>query len=220
LFPVGTCEFAPPKSAQQWFDRAAANISEGSAMKDVLTAATEIQAFFQSRRWDFCIIGGIALGRWGQPRTTGDVDVTLLTGFADETVYIDELLAQFRARRDNAREFALEHRVLLLQASNGIGLDIALAGLPFEKRLVERATDYDFGDGISLRTASANDMVVLKAFAGRPQDWIDVEGIIIRQGDALDWNLILRELKPLCELKESPETVDQLLQLRDQLTRS
>jgi hypothetical protein len=186
-------------------------------MKDVLTAAAEVQAFFQQQRWDFCIIGGIALGRWGQPRTTGDVDASLLTRFTDETVYVDRMLSQFRARRDNAREFALKHRVLLLQASNGIGLDIALAGLPFEERLVRRATEYDFGDGILLRTASANDMVVLKAFAGRPQDWIDVEGIIIRQGPALDWNIILTELAPLCELKESPETADQLIQLRDQL---
>ena len=186
-------------------------------MKDVLTAALEVQAFFNEQRWEFCIIGGIALGRWGQPRTTGDVDVSLLTRFSNESAYVDQLLAQFHARRDDAREFALRHRVLLVQASNGVGLDIALAGLPFEERLVGRATEYDFGDGVWLRTASANDMVVLKSFAGRPQDWIDVEGIIIRQGSALDWTIILSELTPLCELKESPETVDQLIQLRDQL---
>lgn len=186
-------------------------------MKDVLTAAKEIQEFFLQQRWDFCIIGGIALGRWGQPRTTGDVDATLLTGFTNESNYIDQLLGQFQARRDNAREFALQHRVLLLHASNGIGLDIALAGLSFEQRLIDRATVYNFSDDISLRTASANDMIVLKAFAGRPQDWIDVQGIIVRQGIALDWNLILQELRPLCELKESPETIDELLQLRDQL---
>lgn len=186
-------------------------------MNDVLTAAREIQEFFQQQRWDFCIIGGIALGRWGQPRTTGDVDASLLTRFTDETSYVDRLLTRFRPRRDNAREFALQHRVLLLQAGNGIGLDIALAGLPFEERLVGRATEYDFGGGVWLRTASANDLVVLKAFAGRPQDWIDVEGIILRQHGALDWDLILAELTPLCELKESPETVERLIQLRDQL---
>jgi hypothetical protein len=187
-------------------------------MRDVLTAAAEIHTFLQEQQWDFCIIGGVALGRWGQPRTTGDVDVTLLTGFTDETDYVDPLLSHFRGRRDDTREFALQSRVLLLQASNGVGLDIALAGLPFEEGLVERATDYDFGNGISLRTASADDMVVLKAFAGRPQDWVDVEGILIRQGQALDWNLITSELTPLVELKESPETLDRLLQLRDHLS--
>jgi hypothetical protein len=173
---------------------------------------------FPPPTWDFCIIGGIALGRWGQPRTTGDDDATLLTSFTNETDYVDELLMGFRGRRSDAREFALQHRVLLLEASNGIGPDIALAGLPFEERLIERATDYDFGEGISFRTASADDMVVLKAFAGRPQDWIDVEGIIVRQGNKMDWDQILEELSPLCELKESPETVDRLIELRDSLT--
>ena len=187
-------------------------------MNDVFAAAMEVQQFFEEKQWLFCIIGGLALGRWGQLRTTGDVDVTLLTGFGEEDTYIDAMLAKFRPRRENSRDFALQSRVLLLQASNDIGLDIALAGLPFEERVVERATPFEFGNGILLRTASANDLVVLKAFAGRPQDWVDVEGILVRQGAALDWNVIIAELTPLCELKESPETVDQLLCLRDQLS--
>jgi hypothetical protein len=32
----------------------------------------------------------------------------------------------------------------------------------------------------------------------------------------LKWKLILSELTALCELKETPETVDQLLKLRQQ----
>lgn len=57
----------------------------------------------------------------------------------------------------------------------------------------------------------------MKAFAGRTKDWADIEGIIIRQAGNLDWEQILTELAPLCELKESPETVDRLIELRDQL---
>jgi hypothetical protein len=44
----------------------------------------------------------------------------------------------------------------------------------------------------------------LKAFANRPQDWIDIERVIIRQGARLDRRLILTELTPLAELKEDP----------------
>ncbi len=35
----------------------------------------------------------------------------------------------------------------------------------------------------------------------------------------MDWDLIVTELSPLCELKESPETVNQLLNLRDGLAK-
>jgi hypothetical protein len=184
-------------------------------MNEVFVAASEIQDFIQTKEWSFCIIGGLALARWGQPRATADVDITLLTGFGTEVPFIDDLLEKFRSRRSDAKEFALRNRVLLLQAANGVGIDVALAGLPFEERVTMRATHFDFGRGVCLLTASADDMVVLKAFAGRPQDWIDVEGIIVRQGSKLNWSQILDELRPLCELKESPETEERLLQVRD-----
>lgn len=186
-------------------------------MNEVFVAAAEVQSFLHSKQWSFCIIGGLALARWGQPRTTSDVDITLLTGFGTEEKFIDTLLEKFTARISSPKDFALQNRVLLLQASNGIGIDVALAALPFEEHVTQRATEFDYGRGVSLLTVSAEDLVVLKAFASRPQDWIDVEGIIVRQGGKLNWEQILFELTPLCELKESPETVDRLIQLRESL---
>jgi hypothetical protein len=187
-------------------------------MNEVFVAAAEVHEYLLSKQWKFCVIGGLALARWGQPRTTADVDICLLTGFGGEESFIDALLETFPARRENAKEFALTNRVLLLQAKNGVGLDIALAALPFEENVAERASPFDFGRGVSLLTASAEDLIVLKSFASRPQDWIDVEGVIVRQGSKLNWKQILDELKPLCELKEAPEIVDRLIELRNSLS--
>ena len=186
-------------------------------MNGLYQAASDLQSFCSARQWRFCFIGGLALIRWGEPRQTHDADLTLLTGFDDEERYLRELLTAFAPRRDDAAEFALRNRVLLLQASNGIPLDISLADLPFEERLINRASGFEYLPGLALTTASAEDLVVLKAFAGRYRDWADIEGVIIRQGNTLDWNLVIAELTPLCELKGSPETVERLLQLRDQL---
>jgi hypothetical protein len=46
---------------------------------------------------------------------------------------------------------------------------------------------------------------VLKAFAGRAQDWLDVEGVVVRQGRSLDRQRIVTELRPLPELKGDEE---------------
>jgi hypothetical protein len=78
---------------------------------------------------------------------------------------------------------------------------------------VRRATPFEFEPGLSLITASAEDVVVMKAFAGRPQDWADIQGILRAQA-RLDWNYIVEQLTPLCELKESPETGEHLLRMR------
>ncbi len=49
-------------------------------MNALFTAAKEVCDFMQARRWKFCVIGGLAVHRWGEPRLTQDADLTLLTG--------------------------------------------------------------------------------------------------------------------------------------------
>ncbi|TVS18298.1 MAG: hypothetical protein EA424_11200 [Planctomycetaceae bacterium] len=44
-------------------------------------------------------------------------------------------------------------------------------------------------------TCSAECLIVLKPFPARPKDWLDVEGMIIRQTDRLDWTYIRRQLR-------------------------
>ncbi len=64
--------------------------------------------------------------------------------------------------------------------------------------------------GAVLRTCSAEDLIVYKAFAARPQDWVDVEGVILKQRGRLAWPQIWSDLTDLAELKEAPELVADL----------
>lgn len=184
-------------------------------MLEVYRAAEELQRRCDAQGWRFCLIGGLALQRWGEPRETIDVDVTLLTGFGNEEAFIRTILSWYEPRVPDAISFALVNRVVLVQAPSGVGIDIALGGLPFEELAVERATPYEFMSGVFLRTASAEDLIVMKAFAARPKDWVDVEAIIIRQVGKLDWPYIRGQLGPLVELKGEPEIMVRLESLRE-----
>jgi len=183
-------------------------------MRSLYIAAAELEAFLIELAWRYCFIGGIALQRWGQPRLTNDIDLTILTGFGNEAVYVDALLSQYEGRILDSREFGLKHRVLLLQTPEGIPIDVALGGIAFEEQAISRATRYGFLPDISLLTCSAEDLIILKAFAARPRDWADVETIIVRQQGCLDWDYTFEQLGPLCELKGTPENVDRLHELR------
>lgn len=183
-------------------------------MNEVLRAAAELQSLCTSQGWRFCLIGGLALQRWGEPRETIDVDLTLLTGFGNERDYVERLLKRFQPRIDDAAQFALRHRVLLLQSSSGVGLDISLGGMPFEEAAVDRASSFTYPGDVALRTCSAEDLIVMKAFAARPKDWLDVEGILVRQAGRLDWNYVETQLQPLVELKGEPEILERLQSLR------
>jgi hypothetical protein len=183
-------------------------------VNEVFKAAAELQAFCQSQNWRFCFIGGIALLRWGEPRETVDADLTLLTGFGGEEKFVNALLAKFAGRIPNAATFALERRVLLIRAGNGVGLDVALGGLPFEESVVQRSSEFTYPPNVVLRTCSAEDLIVMKAFASRGQDWVDVERVCVRQAGNLDWNYIWAQLRPLAELKGEPEIINRLEKIR------
>lgn len=185
-------------------------------MKNVLSAAAELQRFCAGREWRFCFIGGIAVQRWGEPRFTHDADLTLLTGFGREEEFIDELLTQFQARSANERKIALRNRVLRLFASNEVPLDIALGGLPFEERTIGRASAWAARVDGPLITCSAEDLIVHKAFAARDRDWLDIQGVLKRRGEKLKLEQIWTDLRPLVALKEEPEILVKLQRMFDQ----
>ncbi|MEA1928224.1 MAG: hypothetical protein U9N73_08445 [Candidatus Auribacterota bacterium] len=187
-------------------------------MKSLFHLASEVQALFLKKDWRFCFIGALAVQRWGEPRLTTDIDITLFTGFGKEEPFVDEVLKCYSGRIPDAKNFALTKRVLLLESGNGIGIDISLGALDFEKEAMNRATYYEFLSDVKLLTCSAEDLIILKAFADRSKDWLDIEGIITRQLNKLDWSYIKKHLTPLCELKGEPEIVDKLKSLREKLS--
>ena len=179
-------------------------------MSSIFATAAEVQEVCRSRDWPFCFIGGLAVQRWGEPRATLDVDLTILTGFGGEQPVIERLLEGFSSRVADARDFALRHRILLLESTEGIGIDVSLGALPYEERVIARAGDHELVAGQPLRLCSAEDLVVLKAFAGRHIDWADVERIAARMGDELDADLIVTEATELLEVKEALDDLDRL----------
>ncbi|MFG0256038.1 MAG: nucleotidyl transferase AbiEii/AbiGii toxin family protein [Rhodopirellula sp. JB053] len=176
-------------------------------------SAVALQAYLDSNQFKFCFIGGIAVQRWGEPRVTEDIDLTVLAEFGAERSIIEPLLNRYQSRHPDPLSFATQARILLLSDALGNDIDLSIGGLPFEHRVHARSSVWGVPTTGSIRTCGAEDLVTLKAFASRPQDWIDVEKIIIRQNDRLDRRLILEELTVLADLKEEPEIVDYVNQL-------
>jgi len=85
--------------------------------------------------------------------------------------------------------------------------------------VIERASRFAFPRHASLLTVSAEDLSVLKAFAARGRDWVDIEGIIVRQAGTLDWRYVDEQLGPLAALKEEPGILTDLAKRRADLDR-
>ena len=155
--------------------------------------------------WRACIIGGLAVQRWGEPRLTQDVDLSVLVGLGHEARFIDDVLARFQPRREDARAFALAYRVLLVRASSGVPVDIAIGGSGFEAESVERSTEWEIEAGAMIRTCSAEDLLLHKLIAGRPRDLADIDTIVARQRRRLDVARVRTLVAVFAELKEDSE---------------
>ena len=118
-------------------------------MNTLLQAGARVQQLFERHGWKFCFIGGVANFRWGTPRLTNDLDLTLLTGFGGEAEFAAALLAEFESRLSEALEFATRNRVVLLRTEDGFGIDVALGAMPFEASAIERSSNAELVPGAS-----------------------------------------------------------------------
>jgi hypothetical protein len=189
---------------------------------ELARALKELEEFFEFRGYDYCLIGGLAAIHWGEPRFTQDVDVVVVANLGEEEPVIDALLGKFssRLKASEARQFALDNRVLLLKSNSGVPIDISLGALGFEQQMIHRARRVTAVRGTKFRMATAEDIVVMKTIAGRHNDWRDIEGIIAKRGEKLDWSYIHGCLRPLLETLEHPERFSQLDAIRNRIESS
>lgn len=98
----------------------------------------------------------------------------------------------------------IANRVLLIQATNQVAVNLGLAGSEFAAEGPERSSHW-VHRGTSLVTCSAADLVPYKLVAGRARDVADIEGIVRRQDAGLDVERVRRYGWLFAELKEEPD---------------
>lgn len=159
-----------------------------------LEAAREVVSFLEATGTPYVIIGGLAVQHWGDPRTTRDVDITVMVSADAADKFLEKATQQFQPRMEEAIDFARRSRVLLLRAGNGIPIDLSL-GIPgYEEEVMRRATTITWPDGNPIRLIGCEDLIIHKCVAGRPRDLEDVRGILQRQRSKVDIEYIRRWL--------------------------
>lgn len=171
----------------------------------LIDAARELLDYLETLGRPACLIGGMVVARWGEPRGTQDVDATVLADFGEERELLAALLRRFPSRDPDPAARAELGRLALLQASNGVHIDLSFAAFPFEREVLDRASAWRVADGCEIRTCSPEDLVIYKLVAGRPQDLVDVTSVVRRQGRALDIARIRYWGQAFADIKEDPD---------------
>ena len=171
----------------------------------LVDAARELLDYLQALDRPACLIGGMVVARWADPRATQDVDATVLADFGEEATLLAALLRKFPSRDPEPAKRAEIGRLALLTASNGVHIDVSFAAFPFEQEVLSRASAWRIAPNAELRTCSPEDLVIYKLVAGRPQDLADISNIVRRQGGRLDMSRIREWGRVFAEIEEDPD---------------
>lgn len=159
------------------------------------------------------VIGGVAVSLLGTPRFTRDIDVVLLVEEKDFSQFLEEVSKMDLVPRiTDAEMFAKRSSVFLLQhKGSGVWVDVAIGILPFEKDAIRRSKKLRIGE-LVLRIPTPEDLIILKAVAHRPQDLLDIQGII-NANPKLSGKYILKILREFSAVLEMPEVYDDVERL-------
>lgn len=88
-------------------------------------------------------------------------------------------------------------------------MELTLAWLPFEQEAIARAEILQLGS-TTLPVALAEDLVIYKAVAGRARDRADLERLLLRHGDEIDYERVRRVLGQFADALDDATPVEML----------
>ena len=147
---------------------------------------------------------------WDARGTTRDVDALV---WLEKERWEDFLSAGARfgllPRLADTLKFARRTRMLLVRhQASGIDADIVFGSLPFEAQAIKRARSVKLG-GVAFKVPAPEDLIIMKALAGRPRDVGDIEGLLDTQ-PKLNLRRIRRCVREFSAALEKPEILETL----------
>jgi hypothetical protein len=164
------------------------------------TTLADAAGFLVSEGIAYALIGGMAASLRGQTRTTADVDLVINIDVRQALVLTTRLeRSTFRPLFDNVADVVERSFILPLRhRTTNIKVDMSLGLSGFEQKLIGRAEPLDIS-GTTVSVVTAEDLLVMKILAGRPQDVQDARGIVAVQADRLDWEYCMNVARELGE---------------------
>lgn len=153
------------------------------------TTLADAASFLAREKVPYTLIDGLAVSIRGQPRVTADVDIVIAANVESALRLVTSLpstpfIPLFQGVEDvveTAFILPLRHR------TTNVKVDVALGMSGFEQQAISRARPVDIG-GNTVLVATAEDLLVMKVLAVRPQDDQEVLGLVAAQGANLDWD--------------------------------
>ena len=158
-------------------------------MKDVADTLHDFVQVLEALKLPYAIMGGFAVRVYGIPRSTQDIDITVLcdddglqalVGLIEDRGYtVDDIYK--RGWKDSVAGMPLV-KVKRYLGTHPIDVDIFLCESPFQHSVINRRRR-DIAEDREYWLVSPEDLLLLKLVASRPRDYLDAADILFTQGE-------------------------------------
>ncbi len=181
---------------------------------DLIKSVVQLQQKLGQANILSAVIGGLAVGVWGEPRLTRDVDVKVSLS-RDEAARLISILQGDYVLLSDDPERALQHMgMLFIRDASALRLDLLLADTPFDVQVVQRASPVEIRPGQSIVVCTPEDLILYKMISTRPRDREDVVGIVREQQQNLNDTYILNWLRQFEQAFDDSTLVAEYRRLR------
>ena len=155
----------------------------------LIAVLTDIIRGLNAQRVDYALAGGFAYSALVEPRATTDLDLLVLLEDPSPEKLVGLFRPVFDAVLPHPAPMVFKRmsiwRVVGTRGGREAIVDLLLAQSDFHRKVLERKREVDFL-GLMLPIVTIEDLVLLKAMAGRLQDLADLERIKQQPGLQID----------------------------------
>lgn len=206
-WPVpGEVAYVPPPAA-------VCGVAEDWPRRTVI-ALTGVDSWLRACELEAMFVGGVAVAVVARPRYTRDVDVLAIVPDERLEAAIARLPEFGLELLDPAGALGMARRrglLLLHHVPSRLNVNVLLAVTPFHTEAV-RAAAHEHIYGLDLRVPRPEDLIILKAFANRGQDQIDIS-YILDLCEGLDLERVRRIVGEVAAATATPEILENLERL-------
>jgi len=168
----------------------------------------DITALFQRLQIEYMVIGGLANAKWGHPRATLDIDITVWMPDPEIRNLLSALEKEYTLLVEKPLAFISTTRVLPIKNKKNQRIDLIFGSLPFEKQAIDRAVKVRIGT-TTVKFCTAEDLILLKIISDRSKDLEDARGVLTFQKEKLDYDYLEPRIAELANLLEKPDIKEQ-----------
>ena len=168
-----------------------------------------IDTICNSNSIPYALIGGLSAVVHKLPRTTQDIDITLLIDIQEIRKIGKIISTKFTTLKENPIEFFEKYFVLpVYYEKTKIRVDFSAGLSGFDINVIKRSERIKFGE-VEISLCSVEDLIIYKLVASRLQDYADVEELFRIHQQTLDRGYLRNIAKAFIEV-ERRDIIDKL----------